>query len=146
MIKRPIISEKSMDLTKNGLYTFEVDRNASKQQIAKIVAESFKVDVVSVKSINVKGKRKLQRSRRGYFNSSPIKKALVQVKKGQKISLFENIGNEKEDAVVTKGEEEPKVLKEKRGMLGGAKVKIEKAATVKGQDDKKGNAKKKGEK
>lgn len=127
MIRRPIVTERSMDLTRQGLYTFEVDKNATKEQIAKIVKEMFKVDVVSVKSFNVKGKVKMQRTRRGYYSTPTLKKALVQVKKGQKISLFENLGEEpKDDVVVTTGEGEPIEVKEKKGRLGGPKVKIEK--------------------
>lgn len=136
MIKRPYISEKSMGLTKMGLYTFEVDRNTTKEQIARLVMEMFKVDVETVKTINVKGKTKLQRSRKGYFTTSPIKKALVQVKKGQKIALFENIREEeKEEVTVTTAEGEPVIIKEKKSMLRGTKVKIEKE--TKKKEDKK---------
>ena len=134
MIKRPYISEKSMGLTKMGLYTFEVDRKATKEQIAKLVAEMFKVDVETVKTINIKGKTKLQRSRKGYYVTNPIKKALVQVKKGQKIALFENIGEEeKEEVTVTTAEGEPVTIKEKKNMLKGTKVKIEKETKKKGE-------------
>jgi large subunit ribosomal protein L23 len=127
MLKRPIISEKSMDLTKIGLYTFEVAKNATKKGIAKLVAEKFKVEVISVKTVNVKGKVRMQRSRKGYYTVGDIKKAIVQVKKGQKIALFENVGEEeKVEATVTTGEGEPIKIKEKKSMLGGPKVKIEK--------------------
>lgn len=130
MLKRPHISEKSMNLAKLGLYTFEVDRNATKMAIAKLIEEKFKVDVVSVKSVNVKGKTKLQRSKKGYFQTTPIKKAFIQVKKGQKITLFEQ-ASEPEPEVVTG--DEP-VVKEKKGRFGGPKVKIEKESRVKGPE------------
>ena len=53
IIKKPIISEKSMKLAKDGLYTFEVAREASKPVIAKAMALKFNVKVISVKVINV---------------------------------------------------------------------------------------------
>lgn len=126
ILRRPRISEKSMNLTKEGLYTFEVALNASKEQIAKIVAEKFDVKVVSVKTINVKRRTKTQRTRRGSFSVSPIKKAYVQVKKGQKIALFEQAP--KEEVEVTTGEE----VKEKKSLLKRSKVKIEKVKSEQG--------------
>src|SRR5713226_942454 len=105
MLKRPYISEKSMELSRDGLYTFEVPLNSTKQMIAKIVAEKFKVEVIGVRTINIKGKRKLQRSRKGYFNEKDLKKALVRIKKGQKIAMFENLGEQSSRASRTKEEE-----------------------------------------
>ncbi len=61
IIKRPIITEKSMKLAQGNFYTFEVDKNATKTQIAKKIAEKFSVKVISVKTINVKGYTKSQK-------------------------------------------------------------------------------------
>ncbi|MDP3733207.1 MAG: 50S ribosomal protein L23, partial [Candidatus Daviesbacteria bacterium] len=61
ILKKPIISEKSMKLAQNGLYTFEVDKEANKPLIAKAVAEKFNVKVLKVKIINVKGRIKSQK-------------------------------------------------------------------------------------
>ena len=125
IIKRPIITEKSMMLAKSGLYTFEVDKSVNKIQIAAEVASRFKVDVTSVKTINVKGAVKSQRKVRKTYQLPGMKKAMVQVKKGQKIALFENQTQVAEEAVVTTGESELVVVKEKKGFLRGPKVKIE---------------------
>jgi len=125
VLKRPIITEKSMKLAQSGLYVFEVDKNATKPLIAKTVAAKFNVKVLGVKVVNVKGKLKQQRKVRKVYQTSGIKKALVQVKKGDKIAIFET---PKEEAVVTTGEGEPIKLKEKKDILGRTKVKVEKTA------------------
>lgn len=87
LIKKPIISEKSFNLAANGVYTFLVDLSSKKKQIAREVEELFKVDVISVNIVNIPGK--VKRVKKGYGKRSDIKKALVRIKKGQKISIFE---------------------------------------------------------
>ncbi|MBU1031360.1 50S ribosomal protein L23 [Patescibacteria group bacterium] len=125
ILKRPIITEKSMILAKSGLYTFEIDKNATKPQVAKVVADKFNVKILEVKIINVKGKTKSQKRVRKSYNTSGYKKAIVKVQKGQIIPLFET---PKEEAVVTTAEGEPIRLKEKKDILGRTKVKVEKSA------------------
>lgn len=125
-IKRAIITEKSMRLAKDGLYTFEVLESATKGQISKIVADKFNVKVVAVKTILVKGEIKSQRRVRKNYQTSGYKKALVKVGKGDKIALFET--PKEEEAVVTTAEGEPRVLREKKDILGRTKVKVEKSA------------------
>lgn len=127
ILKRPIITEKSMFNAKLGLFTFEVDRNATKFQIAKAVEEKFKVKVVAVKTINTKGQVKQQRTVRKSYQNPTMRKALVKLQKGQTLSLFET---PKEEAVVTTAEGENVVLKEKKDILKGTKVKIEKSQTA----------------
>ena len=56
VLVRPIITEKSMTGTNSGRYTFAVAKAATKQEIAQAVAESFKVDVIAVNTMTVKGK------------------------------------------------------------------------------------------
>ena len=87
LIKKPIISEKSFNLAANGVYTFLVDLSSEKKQIAREVEELFKVDVISVNIVNIPGK--VKRVKKGYGKRSDIKEALVRIKKGQKISIFE---------------------------------------------------------
>jgi len=72
---KPIITEKSMKATAQNRYTFRVDRKTTKGQIKKEVEEKFKVDVVRVRTMNVKKKKRW-------------KKAIVEIKKGQKIEDF----------------------------------------------------------
>jgi len=125
-ILKPIITEKSMKLAQNGLYTFEVVKEASKPVIAKAIAEKFNVKVLKVKIINVKGKTKSQRRVRKLYQTAGFKKALVQLAKGQKLAIFET--PKEEDVVVTTGETEPIKLKEKKDILGRTKVKVERGA------------------
>lgn len=119
VLKKPIITEKSMKLAAGGLYTFLVDRKAIKPDIAKAVEERFSVHVTSVKTANFKSERKLQRGKRGYFTVSGFKKALVGLKNGQKIAYFETEDEKKEPA-------KEREVKEKKSLLKGTKVKIEK--------------------
>lgn len=123
VILRPIITEKSMKLADQGFYTFEVTKVATKKQVAKAVANKFNVKVLSVRTINIKGEKKAQRRIRGYYQTADIKKSIVEVKKGQRIPLFET--PKEEEVVVASGEKEPVIVKEKKGLLG-PKVKIEK--------------------
>lgn len=125
ILKRPLITEKSMKLAGSNFYTFEVDRNATKPQIAKAVSEKFNVNVLRVKVLNIKGKIKQQKKVRRSYQTSTFKKAVVQVKKGDKIALFET---PKEEVVVTTAEGEPIKIREKKDFLGRTKVRVEKSA------------------
>lgn len=126
ILQKPIITEKSMRLAGVGLYTFVVSKNANKVTIAKAVTEKFKVKVLAVKIVNIKGEKKSQRKTRKYYQTPSFKKALVQVSKGQTIPVFES-PKEEEDVHVTTAESES-IIKEKKNILRNTKVKIEKAA------------------
>ena len=88
IIRRPIITEKSMDQVADRKYTFEVAKNANKIQIKKAVEEIFKVEVAKVTTINYSGKPK----RQGVFvvKRADWKKAVVKLTESSKtIELFE---------------------------------------------------------
>jgi len=89
VIKKPVITEKAMKLSADGQYVFQVDPSSNKIEIKKAVEEMFEVDVVSVRTVNVKGKNKVRMTRRGMMRgSTPLrKKAYVTLKKGQTIEL-----------------------------------------------------------
>jgi large subunit ribosomal protein L23 len=89
ILKRPIITEKSMSEIAQNRYTFEVDVNATKGQVKKAVEEAFGVEVLSVKTIKIAGKRRRVGKFRREIKRSDKKKAIVEVKKGQKIDVFE---------------------------------------------------------
>jgi len=93
IIFRPIVTEKLTNLQDKGIYAFEVDLDANKIEIARAVAKKFGVTVVGVRTMNYKGKTKTQMTRRGRFEgkTSHFKKAIVTLKEGDKINLFENI-------------------------------------------------------
>ena len=90
IIIKPIITEKSMDLTAEKKYVFKVARNATKPEIAAAVEELFKVDVASVNTINMKRKPRRLRYSTGY--TAAWKKAIVTLKSDSKtIEFFEGL-------------------------------------------------------
>lgn len=93
ILKRPIVTEKLTTLQEKGVYAFEVDKKANKISIADAVEKKFNVTVLSVRTVNHKGKAKSQMTRRGRFagRTSSWKKAYVQLKAGDKIELFQNV-------------------------------------------------------
>lgn len=91
VIVRPIISEKSMDESGHGKYTFEVHGDATKIQIRAAVEELFDVSVTKVNVLTTKAKEKRRGTKRGRIAgwTSPWRKATVTLAAGQKIALFE---------------------------------------------------------
>jgi large subunit ribosomal protein L23 len=93
ILKRPIVTEKMSVLNEKGTYAFEVLPTANKIEIARAVEKKFNVTVLDVRTINCKGKSKTQMTRRGRFTgrTSAWKKAIVQLKEGEKIEFFQNV-------------------------------------------------------
>lgn len=89
IIIKPIITEKSMNEAGKGKFTFMVQKQANKKMIKNKVEEKFKVNVVSVSSSITKGKKKKVGTRRVEVSQPSFKKAVVKLKPGQKIDLFE---------------------------------------------------------
>ena len=58
IIIAPVITEKSNDGIQEGKYTFEVNKKATKVDIAKAVEKLFNVKVLKVNTVTVKGKTK----------------------------------------------------------------------------------------
>ncbi|MBO4293468.1 MAG: 50S ribosomal protein L23 [Clostridia bacterium] len=77
VIIRPVVTEKSNDELQQGKYTFEVNKKATKVDIAKAVEKLFEVKVLKVNTMTVKGKTK----RVGYHigKTSDWKKAVVTI-------------------------------------------------------------------
>ena len=96
VIIRPVISEKSMDESQRGKYTFEVHPDANKIQIKAAIEELYKSEKVTVVGVNVlttKAKEKRRGTRRGRIigHTSPWRKAIVTLAAGQKITFFEGV-------------------------------------------------------
>ncbi len=88
VILSPVVSEKSYDLVQDfNTYTFIVHPTTNKTEIKQAVQHIFDVKVVSVNTINRKGKRK----RTGYKigKRSDQKRALVKLAVGESIDIFE---------------------------------------------------------
>ena len=89
ILRRPLITEKSTALQAYGKYAFEVAGEANKPQIKQAVEKAFKVEVTAVNVMMVAGKRR--RLGRRQLPAHPWKKAIVTLKPGDKIELFEGV-------------------------------------------------------
>jgi large subunit ribosomal protein L23 len=96
VILRPVISEKSIDESGRGKYTFAVHGGANKIQIKAAVEELYRKENVTVVAVNVlstKAKEKRRGTRRGRIvgHTTPWRKAIVTLAAGQKIEFFEGV-------------------------------------------------------
>jgi large subunit ribosomal protein L23 len=89
ILKQPIVTEKSTLRQAQGKYTFEVDRRATKRQIAKAVENTFGVHVKGVQIITVRGKKRRIGQTRREIRRPDWKKAIVKLAQGEKIDVFE---------------------------------------------------------
>lgn len=90
IILKPVITEKSMDLTADKKYVFKVAKDATKPEIAKAVEELFGVKVADVNTINMKRKPRRLRYSEGY--TAAWKKAIVALTADSKtIEFFEGL-------------------------------------------------------
>ncbi len=85
IIKRPVITEKAVDLQEKGKYVFEVNLKANKNQIAKAVEELFNVTVDNVNTSIVRGKVHRRGRMRRPVKKSNWKKAIVTLAEGENI-------------------------------------------------------------
>lgn len=90
IIKTHVATERSTLLREaNNEYVFQVDNDANKHQIREAVEAAFKVNVSKVRTMIVSGKPR----RMGRFQGKTAtwKKAIVRLKKGESIAMFDNI-------------------------------------------------------
>ncbi len=88
LIIRPVMTEKSTMLrNKYNKYTFIVHKNANKISVQDAIKNLFDVTPLNVNIINVRGKKKRVRYKLGYTSS--YKKAIITLKEGEKIGIFE---------------------------------------------------------
>lgn len=90
-IKKPLVTEKSSILAEKGFYTFEVEKTATKTDVKTAVEKHFDVKVDSVKTLICRGRSK--RTAAGQTKPKYWKKALVKLKAGQQIKMFEGGAN-----------------------------------------------------
>lgn len=90
VILAPVVSEKSYGLIDNNAYTFIVHPGANKTEIRQAIEQIWDVGVVSVNTINRKGKKKRFRYTEG--KRADTKRAIVKLREGDKIELFEQQG------------------------------------------------------
>lgn len=89
IIRGPLVTEKTTALSEHNQYAFRVARSAAKPEIAEAVRILFSVKVVRVNTINVKGKVKRFRGRRG--RRPDVKKAIVTLAAGETLDAMTGI-------------------------------------------------------
>ena len=85
----PNVTEKSSSLSDFNKVVLRVHKGANKKSIIKSVEKIFKVNVVKINTINIKGKTKLIKNKKSFKPS--YKKAIITLKKGQSIDLATGI-------------------------------------------------------
>lgn len=88
-IRRPVITEKSNRIEKQGKYSFIISRTSNKTQIKDAIEEIFKIEVKSVNIMNIYGKQKIFKGRKGVRAS--LKKAIVTTKNMKKIEFSKGL-------------------------------------------------------
>ena len=89
VLRRPLITEKNTMIQAQSKYVFEVAEEANKNQVKQAVEKAFKVKVTAVNVMTVPGKTK--RVGRRMVLTPSHKKAIVTLKQGDKIELFEGV-------------------------------------------------------
>ena len=85
----PNVTEKSTSLSEYNKIVFKVHKGANKNSIKKSIEKIFKVKVVKINTINLKGKTRIVKNKKVFKPS--YKKAIVTLKKGQSIDLSTGI-------------------------------------------------------
>ena len=90
IIKRPLITEKGMRSNEeHNTVVFQVDPRANKLLIKQAIEVLFQVKVLEVNTLNMRGKKKRVRMREG--KKPDWKKAIVTMKVGEKLEIFEGV-------------------------------------------------------
>ena len=87
VLKRPLLSEKALLGTENGVYVFEVPREATKTSVKAAVEKFYKVTPRQVRMVNLPAKKVSLRTRRGVGTRARRHKAYVYLKKGDTIQF-----------------------------------------------------------
>ena len=88
-IVTPVITEKATSLSEFNKIVFRVHKGSNKNSIKKSIEKIFKVNVIKINTVNLRGKTKLVKGKK---SSRPgYKKAIVTLKKGQSIDLATGI-------------------------------------------------------
>ena len=88
MLLKPIFSEKSIALTGLNKFSFKVEPDATKTQIKQAIKDLYKVDVISITTARVKSRQTRSFKSGKNVTDRGYKRAIVQLKSGQKINLF----------------------------------------------------------
>lgn len=89
IIKKPLLTEKTTALSSKSIHVFKVNTEATKLEIKEAVEYYFKVKVASVNTLV--GRNKPKRTAKATVPVKYYKKAMVKLKQGEKIALFEGV-------------------------------------------------------
>lgn len=87
VVRAPWLSEKALLGTEKGIFVFAVAKDATKAEVAGAIKAIYNVAPKRVRLVNVKGKTKSLRSRRGEGKRADAKKAYVYLNAGDTIAL-----------------------------------------------------------
>jgi large subunit ribosomal protein L23 len=93
ILKKPLVTEKVSALNEKGKYGFVVDLDANKVEIKKAIENQYGVNVTSVNTMNVMGKKKSRYSKTGVLEGRrpSYKKAIVTLAEGEIIDFYGNV-------------------------------------------------------
>ena len=89
VILSPVITEKATRILENNQVVFKVSKRATKPQIKNAIEALYNVEVISVNTINIKGKSKVFKGIKG--KRTDIRKAVIRLKEGQSIDLSSGV-------------------------------------------------------
>ena len=87
VIRAPWFSEKALIMTEKGIYTFAVPQRATKASIASAIKEIYKVEPCKIRIVNLPGKPKAMRTKRGVGYRAARRKAYVYLNAGDTIQF-----------------------------------------------------------
>jgi large subunit ribosomal protein L23 len=88
LLYKPVVTEKTYSQVAEGVYTFKVALDASKETVAKEVEKIYGVDVVAVRSIIMPGKTRRISGTRRFAGKDKWKKVILKLKEGQTIDVM----------------------------------------------------------
>jgi len=96
VLQHPIITEKSANIGHLRQYIFAVNTDANKVQIRNAIESMFEVDVVSIRTVRVKGKNKVRMTKKGVMRgrTNLKKKAYITLKEGQTLDVVTGEGSD----------------------------------------------------
>ncbi len=87
VVRAPWLSEKALLATEKGVYTFDVSARSTKAEIAGAIKEIYNVSPKQVRIVNLPGKRKMMRTKRGIGTRAARRKAYVYLNAGDTIQF-----------------------------------------------------------
>jgi len=93
VLKKPLVTEKVSALNEKGKYGFVVEAGANKVEIKQAIEKQYNVNVVSVNTMNIMGKKKVRYTKAGVLSGRKqnTKKAIVTLASGEVIDFYSNV-------------------------------------------------------